>query len=177
MPRRTRHQGNIPGQWYNEDARELASVFDLPHNAFPRAWRSYRNKITVSDVEWLIYQIQLPIEYPYNMWRDGTVQLIRNDSPVWSGMFSKIGLVPQFASQSLMMCTFANPRHHYHHLIEVKTVLSGASDAFNFGVFNLLPLLGDLMSLLSSMSTTRPLFKSGFFFVEFENRIKSVNIK
>jgi hypothetical protein len=68
MPRRTRHQGNIPGQWYNEDARELASSFDLPHNAFPRAWRSYRNKITVSDVEWLIYQIQLAvIEYPYNM--------------------------------------------------------------------------------------------------------------
>lgn len=55
------HQGNIPGPWYNEGARELASSFDLPPNAFPRAWRSYRNKITVGDVEWLISQIQLPV--------------------------------------------------------------------------------------------------------------------
>lgn len=49
--------GNKPSAWKDEETLRLAREFGLDNpQCFPRAWRSYRNKITTGDVCWLIIQ-------------------------------------------------------------------------------------------------------------------------
>ena len=49
--------GNKPSPWKDQETLNLAREFGFDDPAiFPRPWRSYRNKITTSDVCWLINQ-------------------------------------------------------------------------------------------------------------------------